>query len=489
MSSNFSITGLASGIDTSSIITKLMAIESQPLVQMQNTQTKLQTQHDAWRDLNTRLLNLKTTLDALQDPATFKSQTATSSDATVVTATAGTGAIGGAYDIQVAKLATADRVVATVAAADANQALSSQVAGFQAGEITVGGAIITVQGTDTLNNLAANINKAQSNVVATVINNKLVLTASQTGAANKLSVGTATGAGLFDISDGSTSANPKSNVLSQLGVYNTGTSTFNQYLSTAGDAGFYINGIAGVSGSNTVTNAVNGLSITLNSVSQTVASTGIPTQDLKATTLQVTTDTKKAADAVQAFVDQYNSVMSFIDDKTSYNSATKTTGDLFGDSMVLQIQQNLRNMTGGFVAGTTPPYNTLASIGISTTGQAAALSFDQTKFTAALNSNPGAVPALFGTIGGTTGVAVTMSSALDSLTLYGVGLIPGRESDLDNQIRDLQHQMDSFQALLDLKQQSLTDQFNAMEQAISNFKNQGTALTNMLAQLPSTSSK
>ncbi len=485
MTSDFSITGIASGINTSDIVTKLMSIESQPLVQMQNTQTTLQTQHDAWRDLNTQLLSLKGTVDALQDPTTFTSQAATSADATVITATTGTGAISGTYNVQVAKLATADRVVSTASVADANQALSSQVAGFQAGEITVGGAIINVQGTDTLNNLAANINQAQTNVVATVINNRLVLTSGQTGSANQLSVSTAAGAGLFNVSDGSTSGNPASNVLSQLGLY-SGT-TFSQYLSTAGDADFYINGIEGRSSSNTVTNAVNGLSITLNGVSQTVASTGNPTQDLKATTLQVTTDTQKAAAAVKAFVDQYNSVMSFIDSKTSFNSQTNTAGDLFGDSMVMEIQQSLREMVGGIVPGANAQYNTLATIGISTTGEAATLSFDQTKLTTALNSNPAAVTALFGsTASGSTGVASTMSSMLDNLTMFNTGLIPGRENSLDSQIQDLKNQMDDFQQQLDLRQQTLEAQFNAMEQAISGFKNQGTALTSMLTQLPST---
>jgi len=482
MGSDLSISGLASGVNTADIVDKLMSLERRPLVLMQDQKDKLQKTETAWQGLNTRLLALSTALDNLKKASTFSGKSAVVSDSAVLAVSAGSSASAGTYTIQVKKMAMADSVVAnSTPGFDATKTLTSQLAGFQSGNVTIGGKVITVSDTDTLNSFADNINKAQSNIQASVINNRLVLTASQTGSANALSVGTS---GNFALADGDTDAGTTdSNVLEGLGVY-TGAA-FNTYLQHAGDSDSYINGIEVTSGSNTLSSAVNGLSITLKAVSQTVASTGDPVQDLKGTSVQVGVDTQTAVTAVKNFVTQYNAVMSYIEDQTGYNSTTKISGALGGDYSVVMMEQNLRQLVGSAVSGLDPQYNSLAQLGISTSGKDPTLSVDETKLTAALNANPSAVSLVFAP---GSGIATVMSTRVKDLTEFGSGFIAGRTDSIDAQIKDLSDRMDDLNDRLTLREENLRARFNAMEQAIQAFKSQGTSLTSMLAALPSFSS-
>lgn len=630
-SSDLSISGLASGVNTADIVDKLMSIERRPLIQMQNRNLALEKKQGAWKDLNTRLLTLSYKLNDLKLQGTFSSKKAVSGDDSVVTASAAAAASNASYTVQVKQLATADSVSSTqISGFDAAKTLTSQLPGFAPGKITVGGKVVDVTTSDTLNSLVDKINKAQSNVQASVINNRLVLSSGQTGTANALSVGL--GGGDYAISDGDNDDNTaNSNVLTSLGVY-TGT-TFNNYLLQAGDAEAYINGIQVTGSSNTIAQAVTGLTITLKAVSQSVGTSGNPVQDLKGTSLQVSVDTQKTVTAVKAFVDQYNSVMSFIQDKTGYDPQTKIAGDLFGESGILQIQLSLRQMVGSAVSGLDPKYNTLAQVGVSTTSKDPTLTFNESNLTDALTNNPGAVASLFGanrtdlalnssgatatassetlnysaasvitgnsgydtwgnnggwqsdttalsvaspayldidfgaekslseillntinssampagqygikdfdlqywdgslwnTIKSYTGntqaiidtvfstvqtqkirinvtaangandaarivqvnayepnmgIAVRMGDLVKNLTDYGTGTIASRQKSLDSQIKDIKDQMTGLSDRLSLREETLRNQFNAMEQAIQSIKSQGISLTNMLNSLP-----
>ncbi len=94
--------------------------------------------------------------------------------------------------------------------------------------------------------------------------------------------------------------------------------------------------------------------------------------------VKVSADYSEAQKAVQAFVDQYNSVMAFIQDKLKYDKDTKAKGDLFADPTLQGIQSRLRNMVAGSMNNPTGPFKILAEIGITTSsdnfGKSASLS-------------------------------------------------------------------------------------------------------------------
>ncbi|MDA8441539.1 MAG: flagellar filament capping protein FliD [Peptococcaceae bacterium] len=386
--SPITFSGLVSGVDTSSIIQKLMAVQSQPLVAMQNEQTQLQQQQTDYMTLNNDLMNLSNAVNTLQDQTTFDSMTATSSSPTVLSATAASGTNAGTYNVVVSGLAQNAEVAATNAFTDSTTQTVGSLLGsnFTAGTISVGGANVSVASTDTLSDIVNNINAAQSNLTATEIGNKLVLTAAQGGATNQITVGTA---GPYTLSDGT------SNLLSQLGVY-TGTTVNSVQLGTS--ANLTVNNIPVTSNSNTLTNAVAGLTINL-------ASTG-------SSTVQVATDTKTASDAVQNFVTQYNAVMDFIDSNSQYDSTSNTAGVFMGDITVMQLQQSLRDMISTTVSGpgSSTNYNTLFQVGINTSSTNNDLSFNTNSFATAMSADPSAVSTLFGA-STRTNIALSSSGA------------------------------------------------------------------------------
>ena len=108
-----SIAGLASGLDTTSIITKLMQIEQQPQAALQRQQQTQKTAIAAYQSINSKMSTLGTAAAALNTTAGWNAWTATTSDSTAVTATATSTAIGGSLSFSVDKLATAGARVST----------------------------------------------------------------------------------------------------------------------------------------------------------------------------------------------------------------------------------------------------------------------------------------------------------------------------------------------------------------------------------------
>jgi len=111
MSSFFRIGGLASGLDTNTIIEQLMAIERQPITRMQAKQDILTWKKDFWSGINSTMSALMTTADALLENTTILAKLSASSDETILTATATSGAAVGTYNItEIESLATATKV-------------------------------------------------------------------------------------------------------------------------------------------------------------------------------------------------------------------------------------------------------------------------------------------------------------------------------------------------------------------------------------------
>jgi len=191
MTSPFSIGGLASGIDTQSMISKLMDIESRPLQLLQQKRMDLTSLQATWRDVNTRLANLQMRASDLTKAYLFNSKTAASSDATVATAVASTTVPSGVYNLSITQLAQAHST-GTKIYSSASQQLNLS------GTVSLNGKAIQVQSTDTLNSLANKINNTSgTGVTASVMTisateYRLVLTANDTGKSSALNFNTVT---------------------------------------------------------------------------------------------------------------------------------------------------------------------------------------------------------------------------------------------------------------------------------------------------------
>jgi flagellar hook-associated protein 2 len=181
--SGINFAGLATGIDTESIIQKLTELQSRPMQRLMVRKSQLQSRMSAFDQFRGLVNNLATAAGALSVNSAFNSVRGTSSDTQVATITSSTEAIPGTYELKVSKLAQAHKIVSGAhASATAELGVS--------GQFMVNGKVITLQTTDNLNSVAQKINAAGAGVTASVLNTDngvyLTLTANETGKNSKI---------------------------------------------------------------------------------------------------------------------------------------------------------------------------------------------------------------------------------------------------------------------------------------------------------------
>lgn len=207
---NFS--GLASGIDANAIISQLATVAQKPITLLQGKDDGYNAQLSSWQSFNSQLSSLQTTANALNDPATYKTISASSSNSAVAAVSTAVGATPGNYSLTVTQLAQAQKVVSSSIA-------SGSTALGKTGSFTLNGKTIQVNSTDALTDVAVKINAAKSGVSATVVNvgpndSRLTLTSNQTGKANTIAASDSGGT-----------------VLGDLGLINAGVSSIRQSVS------------------------------------------------------------------------------------------------------------------------------------------------------------------------------------------------------------------------------------------------------------------
>ncbi len=169
-STNLAISGLASGFDWQSLISQLAQVQRAPETLLQNQQTTMQKQNTALGSIQTALQTLQSDVTTLSDPSFFEGATATSSDATLATATAAAGTAPGAYSFNVTQLASAAALLGSSKAGASlsptndvsTLALSSApfASPVTAGTFTVNGQPITIATSDTLQSVFHQISTA-----------------------------------------------------------------------------------------------------------------------------------------------------------------------------------------------------------------------------------------------------------------------------------------------------------------------------------------
>lgn len=439
--------GIGSGLDVESIVKALVdAKKSGPQSQITSKATQTNALLTGLASLSSVLSSLQSSLSKLTQTGTFASFGATLGDSAIGTTSTLASAQPGSYALVVQNLATAQK-----RASDAYTSTASVGAGSLT--LAVGGnsTSISVGATDTVADIAARINAAQDNpgVTATVVNGasgaQLLLSSSKTGVANGFSV----------TADAGSSA---------------GLSALATKLNTAGaseakDAQLSLDGIAITSASNSVSGAIDGVTINL-------AATG-------STTLTVSRDNSVPTDAVQGFVDAYNSYMKTVGTLSSYDKASGQAGILLGDTTLSSVQRQIGSVLSSKVAGNS--IGSLASLGITRTADGT-LAVDTTKLDAALNSNPSVVQDLFA---GPNGYARRLNTSLDGFTASS-GAISTRQQSLTDSLSKLDTQQSQLDARMSVYEKQLRDQYAQLDTLMSSLNNTSSYLTGALAQLEAT---
>ena len=403
--------GIGSGLDVNSIVTQLMTIEQQPLTVLNNKVASFQAKLSGYGQITSALSQFQIAVQGLASPTQFQSVTATMADATVGTASASASAAAGSYALEISSLAQAQKLVSagqvsTSAAIGSGTATTltfdfGTIAGGTLSNGTYTGAGFTSNGAGTktvtidasnnsLSGIRDAINSANIGVSATIVNdgsaspNRLVLTDSTTGISNSMKISVSGDATL-------------SSLLSQDPANNTGQALAETV--TAQNANFKIDGVAVSKTSNTVTDAIQGVTLNL-----TKTNVGTPTS------ITVAQDTGSVTKAVNAFVTAYNNITQTLASATAYDPATKNAALFNGDASVALLQNQIRRVLSTPVAGGGSAYTQLSQIGV-TFQKDGTLAVDNTKLQSAITSNFSDIAGLFAAVGKTSDSLVGYSSA------------------------------------------------------------------------------
>lgn len=462
--------GLGSGLDISGIISKLMQVESQPITALQSKEASFQAKLSAFGSMKGALSSLQTTVTTLKSASTFTGKSASSSDSTVLTASATSTAAAGSYNVSVTQLAKFHAVRSNTNYAATTDAFTTGTLSITIGSGTA--VDVTIDNTNnTLAGIRDAINEADAGITASIINdgttNRLVLASKTSGSTGAITVAVANEAG----TPGIPPAPPYA--LSDLASVSLVTTQ------TADDANLTINGIAITRSSNTITDAIDGL--TLNLLKGTLASPGTAT-------VTVAQNTGAVTSAVSAFVKAYNDAVSSIKTMTAYDAANKKASVLTGDGTARSIQSQLASLVQTKVTDVAGGIARLSDIGIALQKDGT-LVVDSGKLTTALADPDTDVAALFTqTTSGNEGIAVRLGTLLEGI-IGSAGLINSRTDGINASIKDLRKRAETLNLRLTQVEKRYRAQFTALDTLIASMNQTSQYLTQQLANLPGTSNK
>jgi flagellar hook-associated protein 2 len=422
-----SSTGSSSGIDVESVVDTLIYTERAPERQMQSQQTDLNDRATALQQLQTQLKTLESSVFALKDfTGTLTDLSATSSNESVMTATASSGATTETHTIVVSQLATASSlygksITDSAFAFATNSKMTIQVGSGLKMDVTLDGK--------TLDQAAAYINGSGLGVTASVVNDA-------TGKRLTLVSNTSGLPGAIQISDDSTGLGWKT-------------------AATAQNAQLTVDGVPVESTTNAVSGAIAGVTLTL---------TG---QTVTPVSLMVGPDTSQAKQAVNSFVSAYNAVISGLNEQFAYDPSTKHAGVLSGDSTLLQLQSSLLAEMSHTVSGNTS-LTTLRSLGVNMSNDGT-LTVDDSVIDGVLKSNYDQFRNFFqSTSSANDGFALNLDSILSAQTSTG-GPVATDLAGIQNSSKSIQDQIDAFEVRIAARQQQLTDEYTRVDVMLRQF--------------------
>lgn len=457
--------GIGSGLDVTSIINQLVAIERQPIVALQTKATQIQAQISEYGKLQSLVSAFKDAASALTRSDTWGRCTASSSNSAAVGITAQSGAATASYSLEVQSLAAAQSLASGVfASTDATPGagtLRIELGSWGPGQTSftpksdATAVDIAIEATDTLAQVRDKINAANAGVTAVILNDgsgaRLLMRSSATGTESAFRT-SGVAALAFDPSSG-----PSAMTQTQ----------------AAANAAATLDGLAISSQSNTLANLVDGVTITLGQV------TSAPV------TLGVATDTAALKTSIQAFADAYSALASLLASQVKYNADSKTAGPLQGDSGAVGIQRQLRAMIGS-ASDASNVFGRLSDAGLELQSNGS-LKVDTGKLDAALAKLPElrkmfanddlAVPA-------NDGIARRLAD-LTSAMLASDGTLTARTDGLRQRIERNEADQERLERRVDQVEARLRAQYTALDTTLGRLSGISSYVTQQMALLNS----
>ncbi len=405
--------GIGSGLNINEIVTALVDAERQPReLALENKKEEAEAKISAYGEFKSYLSTLQSSISDLRQATNFNKVSATSSDTATFTASASSIADLGTYSVVVDQVAQAQSL-STAAYASVDDTIGTGTITIKFGttndpdpppaydftqDTSVNEQTITVDGeNNTVSTLRDYINSGDYGVNASIVNDgtgyRLVLTAAESGADNSMQI---------TVSGDSDGDDEDAGGLSALRFDGTQTSMTQNVAGQ--NASFSVNGISITSETNTISNAINGVTFNL-----LAADTGVTK------TLTVAADTSEFEDQINEFIDAYNAAATFVDEVTDYNVNTQEAGLLLGDSTLRNAFSQIRSTMFDSVDGVSTSLKSLIDIGILSSQSDGTIELDSTELSSVLN-DPEQLGNLFSLSGQTTDSLISYVSAASTAT-------------------------------------------------------------------------
>jgi flagellar hook-associated protein 2 len=457
---SLAIDGLISGLNTTSLIDQLMAVEAAPQALLKNRVTTSQALVGAMQGLNANVASLATLATKTALPATRDLFSATSS-ATSVSVSAASGASVGTLALSVTSVARGQVSVSAAMTVWPDSPATFTIVGADGTKTELTAA------TSSLDDVAAAVNGSTTGVKAIKVaagtdagtgaqQYRLQFSSSTTGASSAFSIYRGTAA---DVTAGTAT-----NLLAA-----TGAAT----VTAASDASITL--WAGTSAQQAITSSTNSFANILPGVAVTVSQV-----EASPVSITVARDTAGVGNVASALVDGLSSVFSLVDQSSSVSTSTSATGVVStragvftGNSTVLDVRQRIISAASDPVNGRSP-----SEIGLTLT-RGGTTQYDSAKFSAALASDPAGTQAMLQAVA--TRIAAAATAASDKYTGTITTAITGQQST----VASLSSQITDWDARLASQRAGLQATYSKLEVSLSNLKAQSAWLSSQIAGLSS----
>ncbi|CAI0791047.1 Flagellar cap protein [Serratia quinivorans] len=449
--------GIGSGLDLNGLLDKLTKAEQQRLTPYTTQQTSYNAQLTAYGTLKGSLEKFDNLSKELAKPAFFNNTTASTHDQFTVTTT--DKAVAGNYIVKVNALAQPQTLTTQAPIANQTEKLGAAGSSDRSITITAGNPQKDVKiplsdEQTSLVEMRDAINNAKAGVNATIMrvgddDYQLALSSTTTGEKSTISV--------------------KVNNDDKLGAilnYDNKAKSGSMKQTVAGqDALIEVNGTPIKRSTNSIVDALQGVTIDLKAVTKADAPQN----------LVISTDKAGTADKVKEWVDNYNSLLD------TFNSLSKFTpvktgeaqnaknGALLGDNTLRGIQSSIKSALSA--AQDNPELKGLGNLGISTNPKTNKLEIDSTKLNKAIDEKPAQVANFFAGNGKDTGMATEIHNEIQNYIKAG-GIIENSTKSINTNLDRLNSQITTVTA--------------SIQNTIDRYKQQFVQLDTMMSKLGST---
>jgi len=450
--------GLGNGLDFGQVVEQLVKVARLPVDSLTEKKGALSSKSTDYATLSTKLIGLQSAADKLRLSTSFDRTTTSVSDTSALSAVGSSTATSGTYSLKITQLAQSNQI--TNKAAKTVATTTDDIVGGASGTFAfkVGSGTdqtVTLSDTATLEDLKSAINDLGAGATASIINTgtdttpayRLVLTSTTTGASNGITIVADNTALDFTNSSGT-------------GGIDT-LQAAQDAIAIVGDPA--LNPVTVTRSTNAISDAIAGVTLTL------LKTTGTSTVQVN-----VSRDVTAVKENIKGLATAYNEVLKYVNERTTYDVATKKGGNFFGEPTVRGVLSQIRTALASSISGA-GSLNTVGALGFKTDREGT-VTVDEAKLDTALSASYTNVRTLFVNQTGSAGIAQLLNTAVDSLTNVASGQLTLRKNGLAKQITSLSADILRKEDAVTKYEDRLKAQYAALDGLLRRLQSQSSSL-------------